>query len=233
MKEIRVVIVDDERLAREELIRNLAEYPDFAVIGEAANAEDAEAMINSLKPDLVFLDIQMPGRTGLDLLNDLVHRPEIIFVTAYNEYALQAFESQALDYLVKPVRQERLQKSVARLREIFSGPRDKHQQFFVKEGDRWVLVKTEDIYRISSAGNYAKIYVDHHSVLIRRSLNQLEEALNKNLFFRINRNEIINVRFIRELKTLPKGRLMVCLRPGDELTLSARQSTAFRQLNLI
>lgn len=236
MKKLRVILVDDERLAREEIKRHLQDYPDVELCGEAEDIEQASALIHEHRPDLLLLDIQMPGGSGFELLESLAHMPEVIFVTAFDQYAVKAFEANALDYLVKPVRSERFAKAMdkilQRFREMPAHDPQQEQKIFVKEGDRIYLVKVGDIYRIESSGNYARLYTEKNKLLIKRSLNQLEKTLDPNQFFRINRNEIIQLRFVQYVETLPKSRLMVRLQSGIELIVSARQSVAFRNINL-
>src|SRR5882757_6126924 len=142
MSKFRAILIDDERLAREEMKLHLVAYPDFELVGEAENADEAEAKINAAEPDLIFLDIQMPGRSGFDLLESLDNVPEIIFTTAFDKYAVQAFEINALDYLVKPIREERFAKAIDKIRAKFSSKEKKDKALtaahtiFVKEGER-------------------------------------------------------------------------------------------------
>jgi len=233
MRKLRVILVDDERLAREEIKRYLHDYPFLETCGEAEDIEEAAALISEQRPHLIFLDIQMPGGSGFDLLESLEQIPEVIFVTAFDQYAVKAFETNAMDYLVKPIRSERFAKAVEKVMQKFrQEDLAQDQKIFVKEGDRMYLVEVNDIYRIESSGNYARIYTDHHKLLIKRSLNQLEKTLNPQQFFRINRNDIIQLRFVQYVETLPKSKLMIRMCSGAELIVSARQSVAFRQMNL-
>jgi two-component system, LytTR family, response regulator len=235
MKRLKVIIIDDERLAREEIKRHLENHPDFIVIGEAGDADEAQVLINNIHPELLFLDIQMPGRSGFDLLESLDKVPEIIFTTAFDKYAAKAFEINAIDYLVKPIREERFANAIARIREKYAKEKigSTEYSFFVKEGERFYLIKSRDIFLIESAGNYARLYFGNKKVLIKRSLNQLERTLDTQLFFRINRNEIINKEFIREIQSLPNGRLSVGLQTGKELIVSSRQSIALKNSNAL
>lgn len=236
MRKLRVILVDDERLAREEIKRYLQDYPFLENCGEAEDIEEAAELISKHRPDLIFLDIQMPGGSGFELLESLEQIPEVIFVTAFDQYAVKAFETNAMDYLVKPIRAERFAKAIEKVMQKFRQEdlKDLHQdqKIFVKEGDRMYLVEVNDVYRIESSGNYARIYTDQHKLLIKRSLNQLEKTLNPQQFFRINRNEIIQLRFVQYVETLPKSRLMIRMFSGTELIVSARQSVVFRQINL-
>lgn len=227
MQVYRILIIDDERLAREEIKQYLAGYPDFAVAGEAADADTAEGLINELKPDLLFLDIQMPERSGIDLLESLETVPEVIFTTAYDQYAVKAFELNALDYLLKPIRSERFEQAVARVRSHFNATAAT-PSLFVKEGDRYHFIRISDIYLIESAGNYACLYSGNRKFYVKRSLNQLEKSLNAHSFFRINRTELINTGYIKQLLSLPKGKINVVLQNEKILEVSGRQSSALR-----
>ncbi|RYF96767.1 MAG: response regulator transcription factor, partial [Chitinophagaceae bacterium] len=217
MSQYRVIIIDDERLAREEIKQHLLDYPDLAIAAEAADADDAERQITQLQPDLVFLDIQMPERSGLQLLESLEHVPEVIFTTAYDQYAVKAFELNALDYLVKPIRRERFAQAMEKARSRLSAkPTAKMERtFFIKEGDRYHFVKAKDVALVESAGNYARLFVDGKKLYLKRSLNQLEKNLDPGIFFRISRTEIININYIKQVLQQPKGKLTVLLQTGE------------------
>ncbi|HCL05375.1 MAG TPA: DNA-binding response regulator [Chitinophagaceae bacterium] len=239
---MKVLVIDDERLAREELKRHLQNHTTFELVGEAADADEAAALITELKPDLLLLDIQMPGRTGFELLESLEWVPAVIFTTAFDAYAVKAFEINALDYLVKPIRDERFAMAVNRVKEQVEreqGEQDTREQggqdtrggvqhIFVKEGDRYYMIKTDEISLIESAGNYAKIYFNQQKVLIKKSLNQLEKTLDATVFFRVSRQEIINTTFISQMQALPNGQLAVKLKTGNTLTVSNRQSARLK-----
>jgi two-component system, LytTR family, response regulator len=231
MKRIKVLIVDDERLARDEIRRHLQEQPDFEIAAEAGDAVAAAEMINSLKPDVVFLDVQMPGKSGFDLLESIEVVPQVIFTTAFDQYAVQAFEVNALDYLVKPVREERFAKAIEKIRERFTAPVT--DTLFVKEGEQCYFIKLQDVSLIESLGNYARIHFKDKKVHIKRSLNQLEKILETTCFFRINRAEIINTNYITQIKPLPDGRLLVGLQTGKTCTASGRQSAAFKNRSIV
>jgi two-component system, LytTR family, response regulator len=228
MRKFSVIIIDDERLAREEVKRSLSDFQEFEVIGEAKNYEEAKEQIEALKPELIFLDIQMPGRSGFDLLESLDEVPHVVFTTAFNEYAVKAFDMEALDYLVKPLRKERFAVTIERIRKRMD-PLEK--QLFIKEGNNWFFVQLKDVYLIESADNYARLYTNDRKALIKRSLNQLEEMLDSNIFFRISRNQIINTKYITHISNLDKGRLQVRLHKGEPLEVSLRQSVLFKSLN--
>lgn len=236
---MKVLIIDDERLARKELGNLLAEYKDIEVLGEAANADEAEEMIDKLDPDLIFLDIQMPGRTGFELLETLEKTPKVIFTTAYDEYALKAFEFNALDYLLKPIEPKRLTESINKIRKEVEAQEQQQKksnqltvndQVFVKDGDSCWFVKLKDVRLFESDGNYIKVYFDKNKPMIHKSLNALDEKLDNKHFFRVSRKHIINLEWIDEIETWFNGGLMVKLKGGDKVEVSRRQATKFKDL---
>jgi two-component system LytT family response regulator len=242
---IRAVIIDDERLARNELKKLLQEFPDIEVIAEAANANEGIEKIDSLNPDLIFLDIQMPGKTGFDMLAELDKAPDVIFTTAYDDYALKAFEVNALDYLLKPVEPRRLADALHKLhleenRDREGGADDEiavnrsllHEsdQVFVKDGERCWFVKLADIRLFESVGNYAKIYFGTNKPLILKSLNALEERLDEKVFFRANRKHIVNLRLIEKIEPYFNGGLLLELKGGEKIEVSRRQTVKFKEM---
>jgi len=231
MKKMRVILIDDERLAREELRRMLDAYPDFEIVAESANAEEAAQLIEKHQPDLILLDIQMPGKSGFDLLEMLPQVPEVIFVTAYNQYAVKAFETDALDYVVKPVRGERFSKVIEKVRNKISRTPSPQQQLFVKDGNKCYFIRLDEIYLIESMENYARLYFRDITTYLKRSLNQLETELDPAVFFRINRSQIINTNFIKHIEQAENGRLGITLRDGKLLQVSERQSVKFKSNN--
>lgn len=238
MTKFSVIIIDDERLAREEVKRSLGDFPEFAIVAEAKNYEEAKEKIDALKPELVFLDIQMPGRSGFDLLEALDEVPQVVFTTAFNEYAAKAFDIEALDYLVKPLRKERFAIAIDRIKRrlgarVLQQDDAAEKQVFIKDGNKCFFVQLKDVYLIESADKYARLYFNDRKVLIKRSLNQLEETLDSNIFFRISRNQIINTKYITQISSLDKGRLHVKLHKGEPLEVSFRQSVLFKSLNRI
>lgn len=238
MRKFNVIIIDDERLAREEVKRSLSDFPEFEIVGEAKNYEEAKAQIDALRPELIFLDIQMPGKSGFDLLQSLNEVPQVVFTTAFNEYAVKAFDMEAVDYLVKPLRKERFAITIERIKKRL-GKSELQQsdtlekQVFIKDGNKCFFVQLKDVYLIESADNYARLYFNDRKALIKRSLNQLEETLDRDVFFRINRNQIINTNYISEINSLDKGKLQVRLHRGQPMEVSLRQSVLFKSLNRI
>jgi two-component system LytT family response regulator len=225
---MKALIVDDERLARSEIRRLLAAHPEVEIAGEARNGEDALKLIRQLEPDLLFLDIQMPGMSGFDLLERLENMPQVIFTTAYDQYAIKAFEVNALDYLMKPIAEARLASALLKVR-----PRSvpvRLERVFVREGDRCWIVPLADIFLLESDGNYARVCFNGQRPLIRRSLNSLEAQLDPSVFFRASRKEIINLKWIDKVDIGVSGGLAVMLRGGRVVEMSRRQSDRLREL---
>lgn len=237
---MRALIVDDERLARKELIKLLEDHPSVEVIGEAANAEEANQMVNELNPDILFLDIQMPGKTGFELLEMLDYVPLVVFTTAYDEFAIKAFEVNALDYLMKPIQAERLAETAAKLSEkvqakaVSNHSGDKKlgldDQVFVKDGDRCWFVGLSNIRLFESDGNYIKVYFDSNRPMIHKSLNALDEKLDERAFFRASRKHIINLSWVESIEPWFNGGLMVKLKGGDKVEVSRRQAAKFKDM---
>jgi len=237
---LKAIIIDDERLARTELKKMLQDYPDINVIDEAANAEEGIEKIEMQNPDIIFLDIQMPGKTGFDLLASLERAPHVIFTTAYDEYALKAFDVNALDYLLKPIEPKRLADAVHKLHDEISKEKDPHgnnrgplteaDQVFVKDGERCWFVKLSEIRLFESVGNYAKVYFGTNKPLILKSLNALEERLDDHVFFRANRKHIINLRWIEKIEPYFNGGLLVELKGGEKIEVSRRQTVKFKEM---
>ncbi|TCZ73634.1 LytR/AlgR family response regulator transcription factor [Flaviaesturariibacter aridisoli] len=241
---MRAIIIDDERLARTELRKLLQEFPEIEVVDEAGNVDEGLAKIEAHNPDLIFLDIQMPGKTGFDLLAELDRAPEVIFTTAYDDYALKAFEVNALDYLLKPVEPKRLSDAIQKLHGGESGNGSLHvaagegprgllteqDQVFVKDGDRCWFVRLGDIRLFESVGNYAKVFFGGNKPLILKSLNALEERLDEKVFFRANRKHIVNLRLIDKIEPYFNGGLLLELKGGEKIEVSRRQTVKFKEM---
>ena len=230
---MRAFLVDDEPLARRELRRLLAGHADIEIVGEAGQAAEAVRAIASLAPDLLFLDIHMPQTTGFELLESLDRLPHVIFTTAHDAYALQAFEVGAIDYLLKPIAPARLASALARVAERSREPaRDfapGDRPLLVREGDRSWFVRLRDIEVFEAAGNYAQLHFGPHRPLLLRSLQQLEERLDPEMFFRASRQHLVNLSFVERFETGVRGELIAHLRGGRAVPFSRRQSTLFRQ----
>ncbi|MFD3409225.1 LytTR family transcriptional regulator DNA-binding domain-containing protein [Aquirufa sp. HETE-83D] len=242
---MRAIIVDDERLARNELKRLLENFPSIEVVGEAANTVEASQLIEELQPDVVFLDIQMPGKTGFEWLEEWDgFLPEIIFTTAFDEYALKAFEVNALDYLLKPIELARLSESIQKLESRFQRPASTEKsvtsnhvlggndQIFVKDGEKCWFVRLDRVRLCESMGNYVRLFFDDQKPLVLKSLNSLEERLDPKLFFRCNRKHIVNLNFIDKIEPWFSGGLQVTLKgdKAEKIEISRRQSIRFKEL---
>jgi two-component system LytT family response regulator len=237
----KAIIIDDERLARNELKKLLLEFSEIEVIEEATNAKEGIEKIEMLNPDLIFLDIQMPGKTGFDMLQELDRIPQVIFTTAYDEYALKAFEVNALDYLMKPIEPKRLADALQKLiqaeekelaaQQAFSrGLLTENDQVFVKDGERCWFVKLSEVRLFESVGNYAKVYFAGNKPLILKSLNALEERLDEKTFFRANRKHIVNLRMIEKIEPYFNGGLILDLQGGEKVEVSRRQAVKFKEM---
>jgi two-component system LytT family response regulator len=236
---MRALIVDDERLARKELMKLLEDHSSIEVVGEAMNADEAIQMVNDLNPDLLFLDIQMPGKTGFQLLEELDSVPAVVFTTAYDEFALKAFEVNALDYLLKPIQAERLAEAINKVverekRKAAAQSNEKKlglaDQVFVKDGDRCWFVSLSNVRMFESDGNYIKVYFDNNRPMIHKSLNALDEKLDERAFFRASRKHIINLSWVEGIEPWFNGGLMVKLRGGDKVEVSRRQASRFKDM---
>lgn len=236
---MKALIIDDSDLARQELKHLLKNRDDVQVIGEAENAEIAIEKIAELKPDLLFLDIQMPGKDGFELLQELDDAPEVIFTTAFNHYAMKAFDHNALDYLQKPIKEDRLalalEKASTKIRERSSRAVDKNilglkNQVFVKDGESCWFVSLADIRILEIMGSYTRIYFKDQKPMIPRSLNYMESRLDPEVFFRANRQQIINLKYIQRIEPWFSGTLKVYLKDGEEIEVSRRQSIKFREV---
>jgi two-component system LytT family response regulator len=239
---MKAIIIDEERLARAELKKLLQDFPEVEVVDEAANAEEGITKIETLQPDLIFLDIQMPGKTGFDMLAQLERTPHVIFTTAYDEYALKAFEVNALDYLLKPIEPRRLADAMQKLhmteaKENHIAPENFNHsmlteidQVFVKDGERCWFVKLSEIRLFESVGNYAKVFFGTNKPLILKSLNALEERLDPKTFFRANRKHIVNLRMIEKIEPYFNGGLLLELKGGEKIEVSRRQTVKFKEM---
>jgi two-component system LytT family response regulator len=207
-------------------------HADVEIAGEARHADEARMLVDTLRPDLIFLDIQMPEKTGFDLLEMLNDVPEVIFLTAYHDHAVQAFDVNALDYILKPFREERLAQALNKVRDkLATGATASDRRIFIKDNARCYFIKASEIYLIESLENYSRLYFGKHKVLIKRSLNQWEKQLDAAHFFRVSRTKIINLSHVAEVKTASNGRLRLLLTSGLETEVSSRQTVKFKKLN--
>ena len=228
---ISALIVDDERLARRELRYLLTSFPEIEILGEARNVTDALEKIQLYQPQLLFLDVNMPRRNGFELLDQLKTVPRVIFITAYDKYAVEAFEKNALDYVMKPVKAERLSQAIEKVRRAIEKDNNpiSNKQIFLKDGESCYFIKLADVYLIESVGNYSKFYFDQRYCLMHRSLKQTLEQLPPSDFFRANRAQIINFHLITDIKTDSKGGLKARLKNGAVIQISIRNAVAFKK----
>jgi two-component system, LytTR family, response regulator len=238
---IRIVIADDEPLARQRLLMLLAQESGVEVVAECADGPSAFTAIQTLRPDLVFLDVEMPGASGFDLIDKIgpERMPCVIFVTAFDTYALRAFGVPALDYLLKPFDRERFHAALTRAKEHIDGRSNGDlerrlralvdglkpaahllERFVVKASGRVFFVRASEIEWIEAAGNYVKLHVGAESHLFRETMNAVEDKIDPDLFYRIHRSHIVNIERVRELQPSFNGEYMVCLKSGARLTLS-------------
>ena len=241
---INCVIIDDEPLARKGIKEYLEELDFLQLIGDFDSPLKASALLQTGDVQLIFLDIQMPGKTGFDLLSELDRAPQVVFTTAYDEYALKAFEVNALDYLLKPVEPRRLADTMEKL------SRGRHtatpgkagleyeknsllkedDQVFVKDGERCWFVKLSEVRLFESVGNYAKVFFGPNKPLILKSLNSLEERLDEKMFFRATRKHIVNLRMIEKIEPYFNGGLLLELKGGEKIEVSRRQTVKFKEM---
>ncbi|MBS1858419.1 MAG: response regulator transcription factor [Acidobacteria bacterium] len=234
---IRILIVDDEPLARRRLRAFLRPEPETEIAGECGNGTEAVEAIRTLKPNLVFLDVQMPGMDGFEVLRAIEprERPAIVFVTAYDQYAVQAFEERALDYLLKPFGKRRFEDTMARVRERIERPEadDAHDRvnrllrtlgprthLVVKTGTHSVLLQVARIEWLEAEGDYVRIHAGREVYLTRQTMNRIEAQLAAARFVRVHRSAIVNLEYIREIHPLPGGDHAIALRDGTQVTLS-------------
>ena len=230
---MKALIVDDELLARRELRRLLAAHRSIQIVGEAGDIDEARERIVALLPAVVFLDIQMPGGTGFDLLAQLERVPRIVFTTAYDRYAVQAFNVNALDYLLKPIEPERLATAVDKLQAATPARQANEdswlEQLFVRDGPRCWFIPLREVSVISADGNYVRLQWGKERPLLGRSLTALEGKLDPRRFFRANRQQIINLEMVRSVDLGVGGRLHVQFTDGREIQISRRQARQFRE----
>lgn len=232
---MKALIIDDERLARRELMRLLEPLDGMEVVGEAADADEAEKLVETLRPDLLFLDINMPGRDGFDLLAALDPAPQVIFITAYDEHAVRAFQVNALDYLLKPIDPERLAAAVGKLPHGHQagsarGNLSPEDRIFIKDGERCWFVALKDVRLLESEGNYVRVRFGEHKPLVLRSLNNLEKRLDPHVFFRANRKQMINLAWVDKIEPWFSGGINCTLRTGEVVEVSRRQTLRFKEL---
>ena len=233
---IKTFLIDDEPLALEELTIMLAKHPTIEIIGSATNVIEAITTINLLKPDLIFLDINMPGKSGFELLQELEEAPHVIFVTAYDQFAIKAFEVNALDYILKPINKDRLADAINKIKKQESLLKAKEEKLsidkriFIKDGDKCFFIPLSEVFLIESVGNYARVYYGNKKPLLHKSLNYLEEKLPDTHFFRAGRQHIINIHFIKNIHPFFNNTLQLEMQNGEKIDISQRQSVRFKEI---
>ena len=238
MKTIKAVIVEDSRLARNELKELLKAHAEITLVGEAENVDDGLKLIEEHKPDMLFLDINMPEKDGFELLESLDEVPITVFTTAYDEYAIKSFEYNALDYLLKPINEKRFAIAIEKVKEKLTSNAEEsdspvqrltgNSQIFIKDGEKCWLVKIGDISLLEIVGNYTRVFFQDEKPLLYKSLNQVEEKLPEKYFFRANRQQIINTNFIQNVVPWFNGKLKLTMKSGEEVEVSRRQSYLFK-----
>ncbi|TCI85336.1 LytR/AlgR family response regulator transcription factor [Tenacibaculum sp. M341] len=239
MKTVKVVIVEDSRLARNELKELMKSHKQLVLVGEAANVDDGFELIQKEQPDVLFLDINMPEKNGFELLEMLDEVPITIFTTAYDEYAIQSFEYNTLDYLLKPISEERFSVAVQKLmnnleKEQTSEEKEEkvfnlEKQIFIKDGEKCWLVKIKSITMFEIVGNYTRVFFENNKTLIYKSLTQIENKLPQDVFFRANRQQIININHVKKVVSWFNGKLKIEMISGEEVEISRRQSAVFKE----
>jgi two-component system LytT family response regulator len=238
MSTIKAVIVEDSRLARNELKELLKAHSEIELVGEAENVDDGIELIEAHKPDMLFLDINMPEKDGFELLESLEEVPITVFTTAYDEYAIKSFEYNALDYLLKPINEKRFAFAIEKVKEKLATTAEESEsnvqrltgnsQIFIKDGEKCWLVKIGDISLLEIVGNYTRVFFEDEKPLLYKSLNQVEEKLPEKYFFRVNRQQIINTNFIQNVVPWFNGKLKLTMKNREEVEVSRRQSYLFK-----
>lgn len=238
---IRAVIIEDSRLARKELKEMLGQYSHLEVIGEADSGDKAVELIKLLNPDLIFLDIHLPGKNGFEILEELDSVPAVIFTTAFDAYALRSFDFNTLDYLLKPISPERLETALQKAERLLiktdskdaSGKLGLMDRIFVKDRNQTWFVKLSQIRIFEAYGNYTRIYFDEHTPLILKTLQQIYETVDDQLFIRANRQQLVNTQFVTSVEALPGNRLQLTLSTGEKVTVSRRQTVKVKTYYLL
>ncbi len=242
MKKHTVFIIDDERLAREELKLLLQSLEMVELIGEASSGEEAKILLPSLEPDILLVDINMPGMNGIEFVKGLNNPPYVIFVSAHEDHAISAFSVGAFDYLLKPINPNRLKESFNRILQdeqdewdsVKEQPLEKKKltitdKVYIRDGDKSWFVSLTDIRLFESDGNYVKVHFHQNKPMLLRSLNSFQELLDPHFFFRANRKHIVNIEWILSVETWFNGGLMVELTTGEKIEISRRQAIRFKE----
>jgi len=231
---IDAVIIEDSELARFELEHQLKAHPQIRIVGQAADVDSGVALIEREAPELVFLDVDLPGGNAFDLLAKLERVPQIIFTTAYQQFALQAFDvSTTIDYLLKPIEPDRLARAIGKLDlepDRASVARSPDAPIYVKDGERCWLVKPREIRLIEAVGNYSRLYFGTHSPMVYRALGAVEAQLDPAMFFRASRSHLVNLGYVEQIAPWSNGGLQLTLKGGTEVEVSRRQSLRLKEM---
>ncbi len=234
---MKTIVVEDTRVAREGLIRMLGAFPELDLVGQADHPDTALELIARTQPEVIFLDINMPGASGFDLLEKLDYNPRIVFTTAYSEHAIKSFDYNTIDYLLKPISPARLAQAVAKLmatpEELTpeqKPPLEMNSQVFIKDNEKCFLVMLESIRYIESCKNYVRIFFDDKSAFIKKSLNQVEERLPSRFFFRANRQFIVNLRCLSAIEEAIHDGYDITMNNGAKIEVSRRQAADLKEL---
>lgn len=234
---MKAIVVEDSRLAREGLVNMLRNFAQLQIVGEADHPSSALALIKEQQPDVIFLDIHMPGESGFDLLEKLDYTPRIIFTTAYSEYAIRSFDYHAVDYLLKPISQERLALAIQKLtghqQSIKNDSKpllDINSQIFIKDGEKCHLVALNSIRYLESCKNYVRVFFNEHNAFIKKSLNQIEERLPVKYFFRVNRQYIVNLQAIASIQESISDGYEITMDDGKQIEISRRNASELKEL---
>jgi two-component system LytT family response regulator len=242
---INCIIIDDEQLARELVREYIEDIPDLEIIGEASKGKDAVELIDTLKPDLIFLDVQMPGMTGFDVLDDINHDPHVIFTTAYDQYAIRAFEKNAVDYLLKPIDKERFSLAVKRalermrleqnnigemLRNMKAENRTSYDShIFVQKSEKLINLSIDEIMFLEASGDYTILTTKADQFVSSSGIGKLEEILNPETFIRVHRSTIININFLKEIEKHFNGGMVVKMQNGKSFPVSRTYAKLIRR----
>ena len=242
MKKHSVFIIDDERLAREELKLLLQSLEMVELIGEASSGEEAKRLLPSLEPDILLVDINMPGMNGIEFVKGLNNPPYVIFVSAHEDHAISAFAVGAFDYLLKPINPNRLKESFNRILQDEQDDWDSSKEqplekkkltitdkVYIRDGEKSWFVSLSDIRLFESDGNYVKVHFLQNKPMLLRSLNSFQELLDPHFFFRANRKHIVNIEWILSIETWFNGGLLVELKTGEKIEISRRQAIRFKE----
>ena len=246
---MKAIVVEDSRLAREGLVRMLKDYPELTVVGQADHAGSALTLVDQTHPDVIFLDIHMPGGTGFELLEKLRYLPQIIFTTAYSEHAIRSFDFNTIDYLLKPISKERLTTAINKLlartdndateeteqsennkNQPVKDPLEGHSKLLVKDGDHCFLIRLDTIRYIESQKNYVQLFFENNKAFVKKSLNSIEARLPKSIFFRANRQYVVNLQEIRRIEESISDGFVVTMSDGKELEISRRNAIELKEL---